>query len=401
MQQFKKIIAFFFIMIFSFVQVSFCTESYIWDPSTLETSGEEATGNFLNLECGSAILIEQNSGKVLYEHNPHEQLRPASVTKIMSILLIMEALDSGKISLDSTVPCSENARNMGGSQIWLNETETLTVDEMLKAICVVSANDCVVAMAEFIAGSEEIFVQQMNDKAKELGMNDTHFVNCHGIDEDGHVTSSYDISVMSRELLTKHPSITKYTTIWMDSLRDGQSELTNTNKLVRTYEGCTGLKTGSTSLALYNLSASATRNDLSLIAVVLKGPTSQIRFSEAKKLLDYGFANFSYTKTSTAGEFLQTAEVQKGTVNSVNLCYESDSGALIKNSENGNITSEVTLNENITAPIETGAVLGKVDFYLNDEQIASVNLVAENSVDKITVMNLFGMITEFWVNLFR
>lgn len=401
MQQFKKIIALFFIMMFSFVQVSFCTESYIWDPSTIETSGEEATGNFLNLESGSAILIEQNSGKILYEHNIHEQLRPASVTKVMSILLIMEALDSGKISLDSTVPCSENARNMGGSQIWLNETETLTVDEMLKAICVVSANDCVVAMAEFIAGSEEIFVQQMNDKAKQLGMNDTHFVNCHGIDEDGHVTSSYDISVMSRELLTKYPSITKYTTIWMDSLRDGQSELTNTNKLVRTYEGCTGLKTGSTSLALYNLSASATRNDLSLIAVVLKGPTSQIRFSEAKKLLDYGFANFSYTKTSTAGEFLQTAEVQKGTANSVNLCYESDSGALVKNSENGNITSQVSLNETIAAPIQTGDVLGKVDFYLNDEQIASVNLVAENSVDKITVMNLFGMITEFWVNLFR
>lgn len=401
MQQFKKIIALFFIMMFSFVQVSFCTESYIWAPSTIETSGEEATGNFLNLESGSAILIEQNSGKILYEHNIHEQLRPASVTKVMSILLIMEALDSGKISLDSTVPCSENARNMGGSQIWLNETETLTVDEMLKAICVVSANDCVVAMAEFIAGSEEIFVQQMNDKAKQLGMNDTHFVNCHGIDEDDHVTSSYDISVMSRELLTKYPNITKYTTIWMDSLRDGQSELTNTNKLVRTYEGCTGLKTGSTSLALYNLSASATRNDLSLIAVVLKGPTSQIRFSEAKKLLDYGFANFSYTKTSTAGEFLQTAEVQKGTANSVNLCYESDSGALVKNSENGNITSQVSLNETIAAPIQTGDVLGKVDFYLNDEQIASVNLVAENSVDKITVMNLFGMITEFWVNLFR
>ncbi len=401
MQQCKKILIVFFIMIFSFVQVSFCTESYIWDPSTLETSGEEATGNFLNLESGSAILIEQNSGKVLYEHNSHEQLRPASVTKVMSILLIMEALDSGKISLNDTVPCSENARNMGGSQIWLNETETLTVDEMLKAICVVSANDCVVAMSEFIAGSEEIFVQQMNDRAKELGMNDTHFVNCHGIDEDGHVTSSYDISVMSRELLTKHPSITNYTTIWMDSLRDGKSELTNTNKLVRTYEGCTGLKTGSTSLALYNLSASATRNDLSLIAVVMKGPTSQIRFSEAKKLLDYGFANFSYTKTSTAGEFLQTAEVQKGTVNSVNLCYESDSGALIKNSENGNITSEVTLNESISAPITTGDVLGSVNFYLNDEQIASVNLVAENNVDKVTVMNLFGMITEFWLNLFR
>lgn len=397
----KKIIALFFILVFLLTQSCLCTDSFIWDDSILPTSGENATGNFLNLESGSAILMEQNSGKVLYEHNIHEQLRPASVTKVMSILLIMEALDSGKISLTDSVPCSENASHMGGSQIWLNETETLSVDEMLKAICVVSANDCVVAMAEFLAGSEEIFVEQMNARAKELGMNDTHFVNCHGIDEDGHVTSSYDIAIMSRELLTKHPSITNYTTIWMDSLRDGKSELTNTNKLVRTYQGCTGLKTGSTSLALYNLSASATRNDLSLIAVVLKGSTSEIRFSEAKKLLDYGFANFSYTKTTTAGDFLQTVEVQKGTTKTVNLVYQSDSGALVKNSENGNITSEVTLNENISAPIAVGDVLGNVNFYLNDEQIASVNLVAENSVDKITVMNLFGMITEFWANLFR
>lgn len=401
MQQFKKIISIFSIIVFLSTPFAFCTESYIWDGSTIETSGEEATGNFLNLESGSAILIEQNSGKVLYEHNPHEQLRPASVTKIMSIILIMDALDSGKISLTDTVPCSEKARKMGGSQIWLNETETLTVDEMLKAICVVSANDCVVAMAEFIAGSEEVFVQQMNDRAQKLGMNDTHFVNCHGIDEDGHVTSSYDISLMGRELLTKYPQITNYTTIWMDTLRDGQSQLTNTNKLVRTYDGCTGLKTGSTSLALYNLCASATRKDLSLIAVVMKGPTSEIRFSEAKKLLDYGFSNYSYTKTSTAGEFLQTADVQKGTTNSVNLVYESDSGALIKNTDNGNITSEVTLNENITAPIATGDILGSVNFYLNDEKIASVNLVAETNVDKITVMSLFSMITEFWVNLFR
>ncbi len=401
MQYFYKILATFFIVVFLFSQASFCTQSFVWDDSILATNGDNATGNFLNLESGSAILIEQNSGKILYEHNIHEQLRPASVTKIMSILLIMDALDSGKISLTDTVPCSEAARNMGGSQIWLNETEKLTVDEMLKAICVVSANDCVVAMAEFLAGSEEIFVQQMNDKAKELGMNETHFVNCHGIDEDGHVTSSYDIALMSRELLTKHPSITNYTTIWMDSLRDGKSELTNTNKLVRTYEGCTGLKTGSTSLALYNLSASATRNDLSLIAVVLKGPTSEKRFSEAKKLLDYGFANYSYTKTSTAGDFLQTTDVQKGTTNSVNLVYQSDSGALVKNSENGNITSEVILNENISAPIKTGDVLGSVNFSLNDEPIASVNLVAENDVEKITIANLFGMITEFWVNLFR
>ena len=182
---------------------------------------------------------------------------------------------------------------------------------------------------------------------------------------------------------------------------NGKSNLTNTNKLVRTYEGCTGLKTGSTSLALYNLSASATRKDLSLIAVVMKGPTSEKRFSEAKKLLDYGFANYSYTKTSTAGEFLQTANIQKGTTKEVNLVYASDSGALIKNSEKGEITSEVILQENITAPIAPGDTLGNVNFYLNNEPIASVNLMAENSIDKISVMNLFSMITEFWVNLFR
>lgn len=205
--------------------------SYVWSPEvvgttsnitadTEETNSEVSSDNPLSLESGSAILIEQSTGQILYAHNIHEQLRPASVTKVMSILLIMEALDSGKINLTDQVPCSENAASMGGSQIWLDPRETLSVDEMLKAICVNSANDCVVAMAEFIAGSEDAFVQMMNDKAKELGMNDTTFKNCHGLDEDGHVTSSYDISLMSRELLSKHPDITKYTTIWMDTLRD-------------------------------------------------------------------------------------------------------------------------------------------------------------------------------------
>ena len=216
--------------------------------------------NHLNLESESAILIEQSTGQILYAHNVHSQLRPASVTKVMSILLIMEAISSGKISYTDEIPCSENAASMGGSQIWLDPKETLSVDEMLKAICVNSANDCIVAMAEYIAGSEDSFVQMMNEKAKELGMNDTCFKNCHGLDEDGHLTSSYDISIMSRELLTKYPDITKYTSIWMDTLRDGELGLTNTNKLIRTYKGATGLKTGSTSLALYNLSASATRD---------------------------------------------------------------------------------------------------------------------------------------------
>lgn len=270
----------------------------------------------------------------------------------------MEALDRGDITLDTQIPCSENAASMGGSQIWLNTSETLSVDEMLKAICVVSANDCTVAMAEYLAGSEEIFVQKMNEKAKELGMNDTTFKNCHGIDEDDHMTSSYDISLMSRELLQKYPQITKYTTIWMDSLRDGESELVNTNKLVRTYEGATGLKTGSTSLALYNLSASATRNNLSLIAVVLRAPTPKIRFSEAKLLLDYGFSTYDFKKIATKDEFLQTVNVSKGTESSTNLVFENDSGVLLKKSDSSEVKQELILNDTIIeAPINKGDIL--------------------------------------------
>jgi D-alanyl-D-alanine carboxypeptidase (penicillin-binding protein 5/6) len=243
MRIFKLSICFLIILILNLYCIvpCFAEESvYVWSPihsnntneiattenmtteniETEETNSEVVDNNSLSLESGSAILIEQTTGQILYSHNIHEQLRPASVTKVMSILLIMEALDSGRITLSDSVPCSENAASMGGSQIWLDPRETLTVDEMLKAICVNSANDCVVAMAEYIAGSEEAFVQMMNDKAKELGMNDTIFKNCHGLDEDGHVTSAYDISLMSRELLNNHPSITNYTTIWMDTLRD-------------------------------------------------------------------------------------------------------------------------------------------------------------------------------------
>lgn len=220
-----KIISIFLVIFISIPSFVFAFDTdFIWDGNDITASVNASTveekSNSLNLESGSAILVEQNSGKILYEHNSHEKLRPASVTKVMTILLIMEALDSGRISLDDKVPCSENATKMGGSQIWLDTRETLTVHEMLKAICVVSANDCTVAMAEFLAGSCEAFVTQMNVRARELGMNDTTFKNPHGIDEDGHVTSSFDISLMSRELLTKHPKITEYTTIWMDSLRD-------------------------------------------------------------------------------------------------------------------------------------------------------------------------------------
>ena len=398
--------------ILSFMIISllllFSKQSYayfpIWsnDFDTTEVNAESyISDNFLNIESESAILIEQNTGNILFEKNPHEQLRPASVTKIMSILLIMEALDRGDISLDSRVPCSEKASSMGGSQIWLNETETLSVDEMLKAICVVSANDCTVAMAEFISGSEELFVQKMNDRAKQLGMNDTCFKNCHGIDEDGHVTSSYDISLMSRELLLNHPSITNYTTIWMDNLRDGNSELVNTNKLIRTYNGATGLKTGSTSLALYNLSASATRDNLSLIAVVLRAPTPKIRFSEAKLLLDYGFNTYSYKILSHKNDFFQKVDVNKGTTNYINLVFENDSGVPIKKDESDKIEEEIIINENIEAPVEKGKILGKINYNLNGETISTVNLVAENSISKKSLLNMFTYISSNWLNLLR
>lgn len=342
--------------------------SYVWSPEvvgttsnitadTEETNSEVSSDNPLSLESGSAILIEQSTGQILYAHNIHEQLRPASVTKVMSILLIMEAVDSGKISLTDTVPCSENAASMGGSQIWLDPRETLTVDEMLKAICVNSANDCVVAMSEFIAGSEEAFVQMMNDKAKELGMNDTCFKNCHGLDEDGHITSSYDISLMSRELLTKHPTITKYTTIWMDSLRDGKSQLSNTNKLIKNYKGATGLKTGSTSLALYNLSASATRNNLSLIAVIMKAPTTKIRFAEAQKLLDYGFNNFSFKQFGEKGDLVRKINVDKGVQNTVDCILADTAGTLIEKGKDNNIEQNIILDDTILAPISKGQKL--------------------------------------------
>lgn len=326
---------------------------------------EIENNNFLNLESGSAILIEQSTGQILYSHNIHEQLRPASVTKVMSILLIMESLDNGKISLTDPVPCSENASSMGGSQIWLDPRETLTVDEMLKAICVNSANDCVVAMAEFIAGSEESFVEMMNTKAKELGMNDTTFKNCHGLDEDGHVTSSYDIALMSRELLKNHPSITKYTTIWMDSLRGGKSALSNTNKLVHNYAGCTGLKTGSTSLALYNLSASATRDNLSLIAVIMKAPSTKIRFAEAQELLNYGFKTFSFEKLASKGALVKNIPINKGTTSNIDLIFEKDIGTLLPKGQNKNIEQNILINENISAPIQAGQKLGEVTFSIN------------------------------------
>lgn len=367
----------------------------------LSSSSATVTDNPLALDCGAACLIEQNSGLIIYDYNMHEKLRPASVTKIMSLLLIMEALDSGKIQLTDKITCTEDAAKMGGSQIWLDVRETLTVEEMLKAICVVSANDCVVAMADYLEGSQDAFVKKMNQKAQELGMNDTTFKNCHGIDEDGHLTSAYDIAIMSRELLMNHPSITKYTTIWMDSLRDGKSSLVNTNKLVRNYNGCTGLKTGSTSIALYNLSASATRNNLSLIAVVLKAPTPAIRFSNAQKLLDYGFSNYTVTSFGKKGDVIKSVEIKKGTSSSVDAILENDAEVLMSNGSSKDITQEIKLDDTFTAPILEGQKLGEVEFSINGNVVSTVNLVANKSSDKLSFGSIIKFVMNKWFNMLR
>lgn len=399
-----------FTISFSLSMPCFAEETtYVWSSTdntvvtnaNQESKKEEMDAGTLNLESASAILIEQTTGQVLYEHNCHESLRPASVTKVMSILLIMEALDNGKLSLNDSIPCSENAASMGGSQIWLDPRETLTVDEMLKAICVASANDCVVAMAEYIAGSEESFVQMMNDKAKELGMNDTTFKNCHGLDEDGHVTSSYDISLMSRELLNNHPQITQYTTIWTDSLRDGKSGLSNTNKLIRTYKGATGLKTGSTGLALYNLSASATRDDLSLIAVIMKAPSTKVRFAEAQKLLDYGFHTFSFKQFGKKEETVKTIAVNKGVRTTVDAILADNAGTLIEKGKDKNVEQNLSLEDTISAPITAGQKLGEVSFLLDGKTLSTIDIVAKNDVEKLNLFTMSKKVIYSWIDLLR
>lgn len=404
---FKKLLSLVFIFsLFSFNVFAYGDSIFVWNNNleTLETNSNisaKLDSNNLQLESESGILIEQHSGQILFEHNSHEKLRPASVTKVMSILLIMEAIDSGTLSYTDKIPCTEAAAAMGGSQIWLDVRKELTVDEMLKAICVVSANDCTVAMAEYLCGSQEAFVEKMNTKAQELGMKDTSFKNCHGLDEDGHLTSAYDIALMSRELLNKHPSITKYTTIWMDTLRDGKSQLVNTNKLIRNYRGMTGLKTGSTSLALYNLSASATRAGLSLIAVIMKGPTGAIRFSEAQKLLDYGFSNYQYKELAGKYECLKNVTVQKGTEDNLNILFDEDAGVIIKKGENKNIEQIISVPDTLIAPIAKGQKVGEVSYCLDGERITTINIIAEKEIKKISLINFSSKLYKSWFCLLR
>ena len=341
-----------------------------------------AEGNTdLGLNAKSAILMEESTGNILYESNPDERLPIASVTKVMTMLLIMEAVDSGKISLDDMVTVSENAMSYGGSTMFLETGEQLTVNDMLKGIAVASANDGCVAMAEHLAGSESAFVDMMNEKAKGLGMENTHFMNTNGLDEDDHYSSARDVAIMSRELM-KHETIFNYTSIWMDTLRGGKFQLANTNKLIRFYDGANGLKTGSTSKALCCLSAAAKRNDMQLIAVVLGAPTSAERFASAKSLLDYGFANYAVNTQITAGDEVQKIAVEKGVDKEVGVVAGDSCSTLVKKGQEDNITKEIKIDETITAPIEAGQKIGTMTISRDGEVIADIDLNASSAVEK-------------------
>ena len=345
----------------------------------------------MEIPAKSALLMDVATGQILYEENAHDALPPASVTKVMTMLLIMEAIDSGKISWDDTVTASEDAAAKGGSQIYLKAGETMSVSDMVKSIAVSSANDCACAMAEHLAGSESAFVQQMNQKAKDLGMADSNFVNCTGLDDDpeakNHLTSAHDIAIMSRELLKNHPDIKKFTTIWMDTVRGGTFGLSNTNKLVRFYPGATGLKTGFTSGAGYCLSASATRDGMELVAVVMGAETSQNRFAACKQLLDYGFANYALVQPEFSDTL--TVPVKLGTEKEVNAVPSGADAVLIDKAQKASITTQTELLPELTAPVSQGQRLGTLTVKAGEQVLAQIPLIAETTVPRLTYWQIF------------
>jgi len=352
------------------------------------------------LPAKSAILMDQQTGKILYELNADEQIPPASITKIMTMLLVVEALESGKIKLEDMVPTSEYANSMGGSQIWLKVGEEMSVENLLKAVAIASANDASAALGEHIAGSNEAFVAMMNQRAKELGMSNTLFLNTTGLDEEGHLTTARDIAIMSRELV-KHDKITEYTTIWMDSLRGGETELVNTNKLVRFYKGATGLKTGTTSGAGSCLAATATRDGLSLVSVVMGCPTSNDRFALARGLLDFGFANYESVTPPPIDDKLKPVKILRGVEESVMPRPRGVGAFVIEKGQKENLTQEITLIPDIEAPVEAGQVVGKAQVLVNGELMGEYSLVASEDVARMTFPKAFNKLVRAMLKMNR
>ena len=342
----------------------------------------------MGLTAPAAILMEKTTGTVLYEENATAQYEPASVTKVMTLLLVMEAIDSGTLRWEDTVTASTYATSMGGSQIWLKEHEQMSVRDMVKAVAVVSANDCSVALAEHLAGTETAFVQRMNQKAQELGMTCTNFVNCTGLPAEGHLSCARDIAIMSRELILHHPAIREFSTIWMDTLRDGAFQLSNTNKLIFYYEGATGLKTGHTDDALYCLSATAERDGMELIAVVMHAPTSNDRFESAKALLNYGFSNFTLASVYPDSPILPV-EVLLGEQEFVQPVPARDCTLLLEKSKAGSVTTEIRLPEQVEAPVEAGQKLGEIVVCVDGTQAAVIDLIAPDAVARLRVGSIF------------
>lgn len=340
-------------------------------------------GEKLEIPAKSCILMEVNTGEILYESESHLQLPPASITKVMALLLVMEAIDAGQLSLDTMLSASPYACSMGGSQIWLEPNEQMSVNDLLKAAVIGSANDATVMLGEALAGSEEGFVSMMNERAGQLGLTDTTFINSTGLDADGHVTSAHDIAVMSRELI-KHDLIKNYSTVWMDSLRNGESELVNTNKLVRFYQGCTGLKTGTTSGAGACLSATAERDGLELVAVVMGAGNSNDRFNGARKLLDYGFANYTFVTVTAPPEDLHEIPISGGTLNRVTAICTEKKGFLIEKKKVKTLTIQTELPDTLKAPISEGQQIGVTRVYSDGREIGTVKIVAKEEVKKIT-----------------
>lgn len=345
----------------------------------------------LPLSSASALLMEKETGTVLLQQNAHQRLEPASVTKVMTLLLVMEAVDSGRLSLDESVPVSAHAAGMGGSQVYLKEGERLSVSDLIKCVAVVSGNDCAVALAERLSGSESAFVEQMNQKAQALGMEDTHFVNCTGLPAPGHLTSAYDIALMSRQLLLHHPDIRQYTTIWTDSIRNGAFGLTNTNRLIRFYDGATGLKTGFTASAQYCMSAAAQRNGMELIAVVMKAPTTAQRFQDASCLLDYGFANYALLTPQPEGP-LAPIDVLLGQSKTVQPQLQRECRLLVEKAQADQITTRVDLSRDVQAPVDPGQTLGEFQVYVGEQLRDTVPIVAAQGVERLSVPGLFSQL---------
>lgn len=345
----------------------------------------------LPLSSASALLMEKETGTILLQQNAHQKLEPASVTKVMTLLLVMEAVDSGRLSLDESVPVSAHAAGMGGSQVYLKEGERLSVSDLIKCVAVVSGNDCAVALAERLSGSESAFVDQMNQKAQALGMEDTHFVNCTGLPAPGHLTSAYDIALMSRQLLLHHPDIRQYTTIWTDSIRNGAFGLTNTNRLIRFYDGATGLKTGFTASAQYCMSAAAQRNGMELIAVVMKAPTTAQRFQDASCLLDYGFANYALLTPQPEGP-LAPIDVLLGQSKTVQPQLQRECRLLVEKAQADQITTRVDLARDVQAPVDPGQTLGEFQVYVGEQLRDTVPIVAAQGVERLSVPGLFSQL---------